>query len=75
MYTEDGDRRSSPDSFKTAAFYRISIRELLNLSKLALAMNLQGVRFYPMMKLALGFATECQRVNVRGRWINVKKAA
>jgi hypothetical protein len=40
-----------------------------------LAMNLQGVRVYPMLKLALGFAAECQRVNVRGRWINLKKAA
>lgn len=40
-----------------------------------LAMAMQGMRLYPMMKNALGFAQECQRVNVDGRWIAVAKRA
>jgi hypothetical protein len=40
-----------------------------------LAMSMQGARVYPMMKHALGFALECQRVSVQGRWIEVAKKA
>jgi len=40
-----------------------------------LALNMQGARLYPMMKQALGFALQCQRVSVRGRWIDLTKKA
>ena len=40
-----------------------------------LAMNVQGARLYPMMKHALGFALECQRVSIQGRWVDVTKKA
>jgi hypothetical protein len=40
-----------------------------------LAMNIQGARLYPMMKQALGFALKCQRVCVRGRWVEVAAKA
>lgn len=40
-----------------------------------LAMAMQGARLYPMMKNALGFARECRRVSVDGRWITVAKRA
>ncbi len=40
-----------------------------------LAMSIQGARLYPMMKHALGFALECQRVSVKGRWVDVTKKA
>jgi hypothetical protein len=38
-----------------------------------LAMNMQGARLYPMMKQALGFALQCQRVSLHGRWIEVAR--
>jgi hypothetical protein len=40
-----------------------------------LAMSMQGARLYPMMKHALGFALECQRVSVQGRWVDMTKKA
>jgi hypothetical protein len=40
-----------------------------------LAMNMQGARFHPMMKQALGFALQCRRVSVQGRWIDLTKKA
>jgi hypothetical protein len=40
-----------------------------------LAMSMQGARLYPMMKQALGFALQCQRVSVQGRWVDVTKKA
>ena len=40
-----------------------------------LAMSMQGARLYPMMKDALGYAVECQRVRVEDRWIDVATRA
>jgi len=40
-----------------------------------LALAMQGARMYPMMKDALGFALECRRVSVSGRWVDVEKSA
>jgi hypothetical protein len=40
-----------------------------------LAMALQMGRLFPMMKLALGYAKECRRVNVDGREVDVIKQA
>jgi hypothetical protein len=37
-----------------------------------LALSMQGARLYPMIKIALGYAVECQRVQVEGRSIEVR---
>jgi hypothetical protein len=38
-----------------------------------LAMSMQGARLYPMIKSALGYAVECQRVSLERRLIEVMK--
>ena len=38
-----------------------------------LALSMQGARLYPMIKIALGYAVECQRVRLEGRSIEVRK--
>jgi hypothetical protein len=38
-------------------------------------MALQVGRIFPMLKLALGFARECRRVNVAGDQVDVIKQA
>ena len=40
-----------------------------------LAVAMQATRLYPMLKDALGFALECRRVSVDGRWVDVAKRA
>jgi len=38
-----------------------------------LALSMQGARLYPMIKIALGYAVECQAVRLDGRAIRVSK--
>jgi len=38
-----------------------------------LALSMQGARLYPMIKIALGYAVECQHFRLEGRRIEVRK--